>query len=158
MTTMSLITILALSSTAIALPGNLAPGASTTIDLVGKSDQFSTLTLEQGCYLVQPVAGTYRAWNPFNVAPQGCGPDGSACAKGYTTNFQVHADGFTDSADRTRGFSAPSFWSTADKALGRAATGSFCLSTTQSVGFRVWDSTYGDNQEGLSLRITRSPC
>jgi hypothetical protein len=156
MTTMTLITFLALPFTSLVQPGPLAPGASTTIDLVGTSELFSTVTLEQGCYLVKPVAG--KAWNPFNSAPLRCKPDGSGCAKGYTTNFQVKADGFTDSANLTRGFSAPSFWSSAALAEKNGATGYFCLSTTQSVGFRVWDSTYGDNQEGLSLMVTRSAC
>lgn len=155
MTTLALVSAIALSVASFALAGDLAPGASTTLHLEAKKDAYTTLTLEQGCYTVQPVAGTYTAWNPWNTAPANCTAAGT-CGRGFTTGFQVRADGFTDSADRARVYSSAPFWKTAALALERAAPGNFCLSTTQAVGFRVWDSIYGDNQDGLSLKITRA--
>jgi hypothetical protein len=55
-----------------------------------------------------------------------------------------------------RVFSKPATWRTQEAALANATTGSFCLSTTQKVGFRVHDTQFGDNQAGMSLKVSNA--
>jgi len=137
----------------VAFAGDVTPSAPKVVQLNARSATFTELTLDEGCYTVQPVAGTFKAWSPWRNAPAGCKAD-DTCTNGFTTSFQVKADGFTDRPDKIRVFTKPTTWRTQDLALANPTTGTFCLSTTQKVGFGVGDSVYGDNQGGLSLKVS----
>lgn len=144
---------LVLLVSSLAFAGDVTPSASKVIHINGRAATFTELTLDEGCYTVQPVAGTFKAWSPWRNAPAGC-QTGDTCTNGFTTDFQVKADGFTDRADKIRVFTKPTTWRTQDLALANPTTGTFCLSTTQKVGFRVNDTQFGDNQAGVSLKVS----
>ena len=155
------------------------PAAATIVDVSATSPDGTTLSLAAGRYEVAVVGiaggGAYDAYSlwshqyawddPRTGDP--CLGDGSQCRYGYQDEFVTTIDGQStlyrlaaDAAPASPGYFR---YTTASAAAAAAIAGpyetllGFTLAGPKAVTFRVNDSSWWDNDGGVSLRVTAVP-
>lgn len=124
---------------------------ATVVDVSATDADGVTLgNLARGTYLVTPIAGTFKAWNPWNSVT-GC-QQGADCTTGWINSYRVIPDGQASIAVTKNGI-----WSGPDAALAHAHRATFDLLLPGNVTFILDDTVRTDNLGGMSFDLKPIP-
>lgn len=146
---------------ALALALSASAASAATVNLNSMTNTKTpgageVLTLGPGEYVVTPIDGRddngFIAWNAWSNNPvENCDADGANCRKGWLTNYAYRIGGLDPVLKSSGVFATP------QKALDNAKIATFTLTATETVEFFISDSNYGDNDGGVSLRVSQVP-
>ena len=110
-----------------------------------------SLMLSAGIYSVDYIGkndgGAYDAWNAWGSV-FGCDSNGENCSIGWLSRYSISSNNFNQT------LAGNSRYDTALMAMQNALDTSFTVASDSTVNFFIPDSVYGDNEGGVSLRLS----